>query len=73
MSEGDELFEEDRRRLRDLIQDVGEREAVKRLGCSDRTVFRALAGLPIRRGSAFLITSRLGRTPTENEGRESDG
>jgi hypothetical protein len=48
-----------RNRLVELIARVGERHALELLHLSRNTVARALAGLPVRVASAYVIRSRL--------------
>ena len=48
-----------RERLRRLVQDNGERATRERIGVARYTLERALAGLPIRVGSAALISGAV--------------
>lgn len=52
--------EEDRERLRALVDRLGEPEACKAIGLSRFTVARCLAGLTVQKASAELLTHRLG-------------
>lgn len=54
-----ELSATNRRRLRRVIDQLGEREVVGRIGCAPETVLRSLAGLPQRRGTVALIERAL--------------
>jgi len=47
-------------RLRRLVHDVGEKEVAARLGVGVISIVRAAAGLGLRRGTAFVIESKLG-------------
>ena len=44
-----------RRKLEALVKDKGEVEAAKALGISRQTIFRAIAGQPVHRGTASVV------------------
>jgi hypothetical protein len=47
--------------LRRLFDELGERETSVRLDVPASTLVRGVAGLPVRRATAFLIETRLAR------------
>lgn len=51
-------------KLRRLVADYGVSGAARMLGAGREVVTRALAGLPIRRGSVLLIGAALGAMPS---------
>ena len=46
-------------RLRELLRNRGEEEAAKLLGIGETSVIRAAAGLGLRRGTVFIIETKL--------------
>lgn len=54
------LSESDVSRLRDMVRELGLPAAARALGMSRDTLTRAVAGFPIRRGSAALARQGLG-------------
>jgi DNA invertase Pin-like site-specific DNA recombinase len=56
---GAPLTEEQRARIKRLVDRVGETEAARRLGLPRQTLARALAGLGLRRGTAVLFIQQL--------------
>lgn len=63
MSRETELSPEELTELRAFVEGVGMNEAARRLEVSRETVTRALALVPIRRGSVALLRSQLAHTP----------
>ena len=59
------LGAEERNRLCKLIDELGERETLARLGLNRHVVARAAGGLSIRRGSLALLRDALARQLTE--------
>jgi hypothetical protein len=59
------LSAEERQRLRSLLDSLGEREALARLGLNRHLVARAVGGLSIRRGSVALLRDALARQAME--------
>jgi hypothetical protein len=55
----DALRAEEQHQLRALVRKMGERAACEALGIARSTLARALAGLPVRRGSVALLRARL--------------
>lgn len=56
---GDTLNEAESARLRAMIDDLGEGEALERLGLSRHATYRAGAGLSVRRATARVIRDTL--------------
>lgn len=67
MANGTPLPEKIRRRVARLVPVWGETPLRKKLQVSRSTLERALAGLPLRRGSLLLITGNL---PDEDGGSD---
>lgn len=66
---GAALSEVERRRLEALIKEVGETNARSSTSLSRTTFARAVAGLPIRSGSAALVRAALGQIPAGQKAR----
>ncbi len=58
-SSGVLLSDQERERLRTMLTDLGERDALDRLKVSRNPFYRCLAGLPVRRGTALLVRHGL--------------
>ncbi len=56
---GDALAATARKSLAKLVADRGERTTLEALRISRHVLYRALAGLPLRRGSALLVERAL--------------
>jgi hypothetical protein len=59
LTDEETLRPNERATLRELIDDVGEREAARYLRVSRQTQGRALAGLALQRGTVMLLRERL--------------
>jgi hypothetical protein len=56
---GTTLDANERRTLRTLVERVGVVAAVSRLGVSREPITRAIAGIPVRRGTVAILRSAL--------------
>ena len=54
------LTQKEQRKLRQLIDKLGEREAAAKLGVHPKTLARCLAGLPVRSTTRGEVIRRLG-------------
>jgi hypothetical protein len=61
---GEILSADERDALRSLVRRIGERRASSHLGVSRMTLGRAIGGLPLHRGTALLVRTRLAQ-PTD--------
>ncbi len=68
ITKGSALPEAERRRLADLVDQVGEREAVGLLGCNRQTLARCLGGLGVYPGTVALIRDGLARVRLDDKG-----
>jgi hypothetical protein len=59
-------------KLRHLLAQEGEAALIRRIGISRQTLYRALAGLPIRAGSHALIERVIRQTLVLDAGVEED-
>ncbi len=48
-------------RLRDIVREKGEKATAELLGIGSASIVRAAAGLGLRRGTIYVIESKLGR------------
>lgn len=59
MAKGIPISEVDLRKLKVAVEQRGEGEILKRLGCTRQTLYRAMAGLPVYAGTANSIKLAL--------------
>jgi hypothetical protein len=64
MSQAAPLSERDRKKLKKLVDRVGENEAIFRLQITRHTLARCLAGLSVQRGTAALVQTQLESEPS---------
>lgn len=53
------LTEAERKQLRRIVDEIGERDASRHLAVSRQTLGRAIAGLPLHLGTVFLLRQRV--------------